>query len=166
MLQLTMEPLSYSYTIDLALCNILLIRKGIHRIRTILGFSVSQESPIPPMWPNSIWWAAGGQRRWGEGSGAGAGGSLRWSEWAAACWHEIRSNTLGCIRTCEKSSKWSTLKESCADRSDWLCRTPCRPTTTSSGGTPSELVELGLLWDRSGHSERLQMLSGCRKNNN
>jgi len=35
-----------------------------------------------------------------------------------------------------------------ADRSDRCSREMVKPRTTSSGGTPSELVELGLLWDR------------------
>ena len=46
-----------------------------------------------------------------------------------------------------------------------LCRTPRRPRNTNSGGTPSELAQLGLLWGRQVHSEHLRTSPGRKKNN-
>ena len=63
-----------------------------------------------------------------------------------------RANTLECARTHERSSQRSTPAKPWADRSD-RCRRPVspvqagssqRPRTTSSGGTPSELMNVGL----------------------
>ena len=69
---------------------------------------------------------------------------------------QICANTLKSARTRGSSTRSSPIGSLRTDRSDrlWrpvrpvLQRTPRKPKTSSSGGTPLELVDLGLLWGR------------------
>ena len=97
-----------------------------------------------------------------EGGTEQASGSTPWSYISA--WPRRKrlvlihncANTLECARTCKRSSKQSTPTKPWVDRSNRYRRpvwpvqagTRWKPRTTSSGGTPSELADLGMLWDR------------------